>query len=159
MQLDRAGYFLAGSVSSYPNVESSDVPLCVKRADARGCRVFRVARTSLGAVHEIDVDDDPDDTKTEGLRDQVLVFKYKVKWPDVSQCGSTYRHMCTRERYMPSTRCVQSMSVTHGRVLISLSSAMSTRILPPLQWHGLRHRRLRTRSECRRDMRETHVVV
>jgi hypothetical protein len=137
MQLDRAGYFLAGSVSSYPNVESSDVPLCVKRADARGCRVFRVTRTPLGAVHEIDVDDDPDDTKTEGLRDQVLVFKYKVKWPDVSQCGCTYRHSCTRERYLPSTRCVHPVSVTHGQVLISLSSAMSTRILPPLQWHGL----------------------
>jgi hypothetical protein len=89
-RLDRDGYFCAGYVSSFANVESNE-PLCDPVSELppvscgpkilpASCKVFSVSRQPYGEVTRVGV--------SAGMvsdRDQVLVLKYKDKMYAVDQ--------------------------------------------------------------------------
>ncbi|EIN14429.1 hypothetical protein PUNSTDRAFT_58615 [Punctularia strigosozonata HHB-11173 SS5] len=81
-KLTREGWFFVGLASSFPDTTPGDLPLCEPRSSARGCKVFRVSRQPYGEVVQFDVSPE---TSADGLRDQVLVFKYKGKMYAVDQ--------------------------------------------------------------------------
>jgi hypothetical protein len=87
-RLSRDGYFYAGRLSSFPDMEANQ-PLCepasghgscATAGTPIGCRVFQVSKEPLGEVAEVEV--------TNGIvatGDQVLIFKYKDKIYAVDQ--------------------------------------------------------------------------
>jgi hypothetical protein len=92
-RLDRDGYFCAGLVSSFFNVESNE-PLCDPASELppvscgpktlpASCKVFSVSRQPYGEVTRVEV--------SSGMvsdRDQVLVLRYKGKMYAVDQVRS-----------------------------------------------------------------------
>jgi hypothetical protein len=90
MHLSRDGYFLAGVLSSFPDVEAQQVlcnpPEKYEEGNLKGCKVFHVSKEPLGEVTELEV---AESMTTTGLNDQVLVFKYKGKMHGVDQVRQT----------------------------------------------------------------------
>lgn len=96
----RAGnaWFRIGLESSLPDITGEDGaqirdshPLCAGKDErTRGCRVFYVPKEDSSKATEVDLGDTRAPPEAGGLRDQVLVFKYKGKVHAINHVGDGF---------------------------------------------------------------------
>lgn len=85
----RAGdaWFPVGRASTYPDITSADgtqvrdLRLCPKSEESRsGCKIFHVPKDDSSKATEVTLDESAAPPEAGGLRDQVMVFRYKGKF-------------------------------------------------------------------------------